>query len=167
MTNWNDRITQAKKAEQSVLDRLSANGWNAEFFGQAQLSQNCRFYLKNHKGENGMPALIRWMPDLIAYSHLGVALIDAKTGRKDTSNHAIETIAIETAGIYGYWLNTPTYFVFDENMTVLTPDEAWNLGVEGSQSSNGSGTPYLLVKKTSAHAFDDVFPVIKRTLEHN
>lgn len=154
-----ERISEAQKSEQAVMDRLIYNGWHSEPFGQAQLSKSCRAHLKRYKDDDGRPTLIRWMPDIITYSESMVALIDAKTGRQDTPNHDIEKKAIEAAGIYSYWLNTPTFFVFNEDMSVLTPDEAWKFGKEGRYFGKGSGTPFVLIEKIHTRSFDDVFPV--------
>lgn len=145
--------------ETALIERLTEIGWQAFKFGQAQLPDECRLRLQRFEDGSRRPSLIRWMPDIITFRDFGarsaVALIDAKACG-DRPNYAIEMSAIETAEVYTDRLYTPTFFVFDD-WNALTPREARQRGQPGPQTTNGSGTPYVLIPKRFGRRMETIF----------
>ncbi len=146
--------------EARLIARLQEMGWPAFPFGQGLLPEECRQRLKRYTNSQGLPCLIRWMPDIITYRDMDdgtslVALIDAKTC-PDRPNYSIEIKAIETMEIYKDKFHTPTFFVFDDWM-VLTPRRVRERGIIGPLPQFGSGTPYMLVSKQFSRPMADVF----------
>jgi hypothetical protein len=164
---FQDRLDLSGAFEDLIIDRLIRAGWHAEHFGQRQLSEECRDRLKRFEDAARRPSLIRWMPDILAFCDLPsgrsfVALIDAKVSPPpDTGNYAIERSAVEALEIWTDHFYTPTFFVFDD-WQVLTPREARQRGRLGPEPGpgRGSGTPYFLIAKRNARAFDAIFPAV-------
>jgi hypothetical protein len=157
------RIDPAVEFEQSVLARFNVSGWIAEPFGQALLPENARDALRHFEDLSGRPTLVRWMPDILAWRECNhrvthLALIDAKVGQV-SDNHAVEIAAADAMDVYVERLYIPAFFVFND-WTVLTPRDVKHRGRLGPdpRGGNGSGTPYYLVPKRFARAFDNVFP---------
>lgn len=161
--SFHERLEPSSAFEDALIERLTASGWLAFKFGQAQLPLEARKRLTKFEDGSRRPSLLRWMPDIITFRDFKgrsfVALIDAKVCG-DRPNYAMEMSAIETCEIYTDYLFTPTFFVFDD-LRVITPREARQRGTPGPQYGNGSGTPYLLVAKRYGRQFDEVFPAIK------
>lgn len=159
---FSERLSKAAEFELRLIEKLNNQGWPAYAFGQSQLPSECRSRLTRFQDSSRRPSLIRWMPDIITFydrprGSSFVALIDAKVCGDKTNNYAIEISAIETCSIYTDKLFTPTFFVFDD-WNVLTPREAYQRGRPGPESPQGSGTPYVLVRKCYSRPFGDVFP---------
>lgn len=81
-----------------LVDRIIASinkspTWFAERYGQSQLSQKMREFLK------GCKTRIRWMADVIACNRQRAILIDAKAGvgYLKYGNHAVEKDALDAA----------------------------------------------------------------------
>lgn len=152
-------MSVAVSHEEAVADRFTSIGWQVIPFGQAQLTTDCRNALRRWRGTDGKPSLVRWLPDLLAYTTEAtpsVALVDAKGSISRTANHSVEIASIKCDLVISQRLNTPTYYVF-EDFGVLTPDEVVQYGSPGPPPRNGSGTPYYLVAKSACHSFYDVF----------
>jgi len=157
------RLGPSLEFEKQVIERLNNTGWPAFPFGQGQLPLECRQRLARFEDSARRPSRIRWMPDIITFRDLAnsrsyVALIDAKAG--DGPRYAIEMSAVDAAEIYADRLYTPTFFVF-KDWKVLTPLEVRQRGFPGPFTEHGSGTPYLLVDRCHARAFEYFFPPAK------
>ncbi len=158
--SFNDRMLTAVTFESHLIEQLKKMGWPAFPFGQGLLPEECRERLKRYTSADGLPCLIRWMPDIITYRDFDdgstlVALIDAKTC-PNRPNYSIEIKALETMEIYKEKLNTPTFFVFDD-LKVLTPRLVRKHGRIGPPPRFGSGTPYVLVSKDISEPMADIF----------
>lgn len=134
-----------KKHEENVLAHLRKAGWDAEPFGQGQLTDNMRNHL--HRYTPVTP--VRWMPDIIAarLTSIGrsrVVYIDAKAGDvwERTGNHDIEISALETAVAWEQWTKCPVYYVFSD-FGVASPERVWECGHQG-RPPDGFRTPFLL-----------------------
>lgn len=158
MTTFDSRMEAGKKHEWDVLQALIRRSWDAEFFGQALLSDRMRSYLKTVKTG------VRWMPDIVAARNINgrniVTFVDAKAGEryKDTGNHDIETAALEAAE---KWIelsnnNCPYFFVFAD-WTLATPGDVRDSCWDGPYVGNGSGTPFKLFPCSKTRPFDEVF----------
>lgn len=152
------RLEIGKLHELRVLESLIRRGWDAEYFGQAMLSERMREYLRK------IPTCVRWMPDIIAAKNITgknlVAFVDAKGGKKyqETGNHDIETASLVAAE---KWIELsgdecPYYYVFDDG-TVATPGDVREHGHDGMFRGNGSGTPFKLLPCTKTRTFDSAF----------
>ena len=153
------RIATAHALEQRVIDGLQSRGWMAYEFGQAQIPNAGRDILKAYSDNALRPALLRWMPDIIALRCEGkpeVALVDAKGG--DGQRYAIETRSIEAAEAFVERLHVPVFFVCADG-GVLTPRDIRERGFAGpvNNTTAGTGTPYVLVEKRWARKFNDIF----------
>jgi len=159
MTTFATRLAVAERHERDVLDALRCAGWDAEMFGQGQLTDVMRNHLRNFT----VVTPLRWMPDIIAARTLSsgrshVVFVDAKAGDKwrVTGNHDIETAALETADTWQSWTKCPVYFVFSD-WSVVTGDRIWGTGRVGPHLGNGSGTPYLLFPAIACLPFAALF----------
>lgn len=83
-------------------------------------------------------------------------LIDAKGG--NGPRYAIETRSLEAADAFVAHLLVPVFFVAADG-GVLTPRDVHERGRPGpvTQTTGGTGTPYVLVEKNWARKFNDVF----------
>jgi hypothetical protein len=158
------RLKPAIDHELAVISRFCCMpGWSACAFGQALLQPDARNALSQFLDLSSRPTLIRWMPDILAWSTRNdvvtrIALVDAKCGQA-SANHALEIAAVDAMNVYVECLNTPAFFVFSD-WTVLTPRDAKQRGWLGPDPANGrgSGTAYYLIEKRYARPFADVFP---------
>lgn len=146
MTTFETRLASGSAHEANVLTLLRMAGWDAEPFGQGQLTAGMRTHLRRYTPITP----IRWMPDIIAgrVTNVGiqqVIYVDAKAGERwrDTGNHDVETAALETATAWEAWTKCPVHYVFAD-FKVVGPERIWECGTPGPHYGNGSGTPYLL-----------------------
>lgn len=156
--SFNDRITKAIKHEKAVLEWLHERKIKAFPFGQGLLDQECRDELRRFNTN------VRWMPDIVVFSRTEPSrhgYIDAKTGRLDTSNHAIEIAALEAAKAWTQFSGAKDYFFIWENGETATLDQVINNtefipgcldGVYG-----GSGTPFVLFARQHCSPFEAIF----------
>ena len=157
MSSFATRISAGVGHEQAVIDRLNREGWLAERFGQALLTEACRNAMKSWSDCALRPTLMRWLPDILACSPMKLFLVDAKCGRTDTPNYDIESASVEAHQAIVDHLYTPVVYVF-EDWRVMTPRTAIERGVRRSGSgTTGSGTPFYLIEKRFAMDFSDVF----------
>lgn len=141
------RLDLAADHEHETALRLEQAGWFPIPWGQGQLPEMARRML----GRTLSP--IRWTPDLLAIRDTTAVFIDAKAGRSDTANYAIEAQALVShrrlcrAG-------HPVVVVWHD----FNWSHAWELhpddGVRGAHNGNGSGTPFVLFRKVLAHPWD-------------
>lgn len=158
MTAFQKRMADGKAHELAVLEKLIRHGWDAEYFGQAMLSERMREYLRTQHTH------VRWMPDVIAGKRVAnrtvIAFVDAKGGHrwKDTGNHDIEKSALKAAE---KWIDLsgetcPFYFVFGD-FRVATPADVRDNCADGIFNGRGSGTPFVLVPADKCRPFESVF----------
>ena len=151
-----DLMTQTHDHETQVIDALRRRGWNAEKFGQAQLTELTRSHLRCVKTS------VRWLPDIIATrqngKQTGVAYIDAKGGHTylRTENHDVQTDALETAEKWSQFSGSPVFFVF-RDWGVVTPDDVRMHAWDGQYNGRGSGTPFKVFPTLVCSSFDVVF----------
>lgn len=141
------RLEQGKVFEAAVGDRLRAHGWTVEPFGQALLSEAIRTALRRHAH---LP--LRWMPDLLAVRGDDLpVMVDAKGGRTDTPNYAIERDAFDGALRWWWAMRTQHWIVWHDFhwSTIDQISQGLRDGVirDGHWRGNGSGTPFLLIPK--------------------
>lgn len=156
------RFTSAQKFETELIDRFMSIGWLAAPFGQAQIPEEMRRHLARYVDHTGSPALVRWMPDIIAVrpaQRPAVCLVDAKSEQSDTPNYAVEINAVDAGITIARDWHMPLYYVWPDG-GVLTPHlvlNRHNRRMDGSGSA-GSGTAFYLVAKSFAWKFGDRFP---------
>lgn len=167
MTRFEHRLALALAHEHNVLTALRHWGWDAEPFGQAQLSTAMREHLRRYTPVTP----VRWMPDIIAARQLPrgltrVVYVDAKAGEQwqTTGNHDVETAAVDAAEGFEAYTRCPVYFVFTD-YCVTTQEEIREFGTPGPQYGNGSGTPYLLFPRGICSRWDDVFGAVPQVGE--
>lgn len=150
------RLDQAQEFEQKVIAELIARGWQAEGFGQGQLSEEMRDVIRR------VNTPVRYMPDIIACKRFPartlLVFIDAKAGDKwrETGNHDVETAALDAAEKWVALSECPYYFVFPDG-GVLEPPALRELGQPGRFRGIGSGTPFLLVPRSACTRFNAIF----------
>lgn len=150
--NGEGRLRLALDHERAVMERIRSAGWSCEPFGQAMLTEAIRKILRRHRTP------IRWMPDLLAIRE-EVLLVDAKYElRTDTPNFSIECDAIEAHKRWSVALASPVVYVFPD-FTVNTVESLRPIhefhNVRGQ--TRGSGTDFVLVRKSDQHPFDEIF----------
>lgn len=157
MTTFAARMAEAALHEQAVLNEIRCRGWIAEPFGQGQLPERVRDLLRKHSS-----TLVRWMPDIIAMKQfpngMQLRFVDAKAGNKweTTGNHDVEIKALESADAFYSYAKAPVYFVFTD-MGAAAPEDIWDVGWQGPNYGNGSGTPYLLFPAAVCRPLDATF----------
>lgn len=165
--NYASRLALSIKFEERLIEHLKSIGWSAWPWGQILLPPECRKALTRSADSYRAPNLLRWMPDILACidrpnKPSRPVLIDAKVCKG--KRYSIEISALRAAELYNdpSGFNIPTFFVFDD-WSVLTPLDVRQHGFQGPFKGNGSGTPFLLVKKRHGRPFDYFFPSIKRS----
>lgn len=150
------RLERAQEFEQKVVAALVERDWQAEGFGQGQLSEDMREVIRR------VNTPVRYMPDIIACKRLvtgtRLVFVDAKAGDrwKDTGKHDVETAALDAAEKWVTLSECPYFFVFGDG-GVLTPDVLRELGQPGTFRGVGSGTPFLLVPRAACTPFGAIF----------
>lgn len=150
------RLDLAQEFERKVIAELVSRDWQAEGFGQGQLSEEMREVIRR------VNTPVRYMPDIIACKRFTgktlLIFIDAKAGEKwrETGKHDVETAALDAAEKWVALSDCPYYFVFPDG-GVLTPAVLRELGEPGRFRGVGSGTPFLLVPRTVCTHFNTVF----------
>lgn len=158
MSDFRARFGTGSQWEQQLPAKLAAWGWQTTTFGQAQIPDGFRSVLRDYEDSYGRPSLIRWLPDLLATRSGQLCLIDAKTDRGGTQNHAVELDALRVGKAIVDHMFTPVYYVWP-NGDVLTPrlvEQKVNRQLDG-KNAKGSHTTFLLVDKCWALKADRVF----------
>lgn len=159
------RIREAKLFEDAVLAAVRQSVWDAEPFGQGQLTQGMHDHLRRYRTDDGGATPLRWLPDLIAarrmpHGKTAVRLIDAKAGErwKKTGNHDVEKAALDAAELWEQSFGVPVYFVFTD-WSFATVGMLRDMELrDGPCYGNGSDTPYWLFAASSCTPFDALFP---------
>jgi hypothetical protein len=143
--------------EQAVAEHLAGLGWTVHAWGQGLFD--------DRDGELVRAALVlhrpathwRWIPDLIAVRGDEIRLVDPKANQSDTEYHAIEIDAWMAHRVMEC-LGLPIVYVWHD-FTCNTPTglgpRRWFLNPQGV---NGSGTPFVLIRKDEQHPLDWGFP---------
>lgn len=149
-----DRIHIGKQHETDVRKRLDAEGWEAQEWGNGLLADTIRNVLQHQPTK----IMLRWLPDLLAVRDFNVRLIDAKSGWSDTPFHSLEIDAYACHLILERVFGIPVVYVW-EDFTVNTAGgikyERWEAR---PNRTNGSGTPFMLVRKSDQRPWDWAFP---------
>lgn len=157
MNTGSERFALAYAHEQAVAERFTDARCIVCPFGQAQISDIARDGL----GLTSSP--LRWMPDLLVITPLDEAVqhaywVDAKAEfRKDTPNYSLEINAWRTH----HWLAHAGIDVI-----IVWGDFRWSHAAElhpydleqGPFLGNGSGTPFVLVRKWMTHPWEELLP---------
>lgn len=161
MSSFQERFRDARQWELDLRDKLRERGWIADLFGQALLTEQWRRILGAYSDSFGRPAIMRWMPDLITSAPddpRTVKLIDAKTGDASTGNYSIEVDAHKAALAFENVMYVPVLFVWKDGVLTTHDVEHKHFKRLDGSNTNGSGTPFFLVKKQFAKKPDNVFP---------
>jgi hypothetical protein len=160
------RSFAAQQHEQSLPAMLVARGWAVEPWGMGSVPPAMRHILHNLRDSYGRPCLWRWIPDLLIGRELfrkcEAYLVDAKTtmeSNRNSTNYAIELNAIQTYRKIEDDFNIPVLMVAPSG-GVLTVHTVLNRGagrIQDGNSTNGSGTAYMLISKIYATEFDQTF----------
>jgi hypothetical protein len=133
---------------------LETRGWVTFPFGAGQLTEEARRQLIKYDTP------MRYIPDILAFREDRLVLVEAKTGRNDTDNVAIETKCYEAGfSLSGIW-RIPVFYVWCGFLT----GDVWTIHEHkhaGPYRGDGSGTPFYLVPKKVLKLFDDVFGTAK------
>lgn len=157
MTTFQQRLGLGVDHERAVERRLGGEvaGASVVPFGQAMLPASTRDRLRL------TPSPIRWLPDLLVVTPHRALLVDAKAGRADTPNYAIEWAALvahrrlERSGL---------------DVVIVWSDFTWSLprelhpadGQPGPFIGNGSGTPFVLFTKRIARPWAELIEELAR-----
>lgn len=158
MSSFERRLATAVAFEEKVVAALVERGWQAERFGQGQLSEEMRKLLRR------VETAVRWMPDIIAAQQFTVktrlVFIDAKAGEKwrETGNHDVEAAALVGAELWRDYSGCETFFVFTDG-GVIDPATYRELAQPGRFAGSGSGTPFYLAPRAACQRFDGVFGI--------
>ena len=152
MSGFAARMQLAVMWETEVLNRLQEYGWTADKFGQAQLPESQRDFLRR------VDTNTRWLPDIIAHKRLSgdeflACYIDAKGGEKfrETGNHDIESrslkVLLEWKQFTGYSVLVVTRDWMVHRVEAID-QHCW----DGPFCGRGSGTPFKLWPATTTEA---------------
>lgn len=158
LTCWEERNQAAAKHEQMVKQQLEIRGWYVRSWGQGIMDDVVKSILR----AKSPVVLWRWLPDLIATKGKKIYLIDAKTDIiKNTPNFSVELHAVIAHKAMSP-LGLRIIYVFDD-MSCNVPERLipirWTIPPDEQDCviSNGSGTPYILVRKCDQIPMDTVF----------
>lgn len=156
---FTDRYVDAVAHENAICVQLGRRGWSVEPFGQALLSERMRDGMR----QVHYPVFWRWLPDLIACRDGRIVLVDGKYElRTDTPNFSVEMSA-RHAHLCMLDLGAPIVYVFGDMSCNycddLIPERGYgSLGGAGRVDGvRGSGTPFVLVKKSQQLHLDEIF----------
>lgn len=161
MRRGQTRLHIGQVHEQKVQRSLAARGWDVQPWGQGLLSDSIRqAFMDADRGRDVL--LWRWLPDLIAAKGRRLYLVDPKTDiREDTPFFSIELRcimaqrAMSTLGIRHVVVWSDFSCNFMDLLRIA--DIRQPAGESRRVASNGSGTPFALVRKSEQLALDDVF----------
>ena len=163
MNDYDRRLAMGLAHEANVLGHLRKAGWDAEPFGQGQLTPNMREHLRRYTPISP----VRWMPDIIAaiVTRTGltrIVYVDAKAGDqwRRTGMHGCQIRSLETMEAWERWTHCPVYFMFTD-LTVITAERIRECGSDGPQYGNGSGNPYLLFPAIACESFASKFGAVR------
>jgi hypothetical protein len=155
-------MSRGYQHEQQVKAALELRGWQVSPFGHQVLPAHAREIVR--RNDIGVDRVLwRWMPDFIASKGDRVYLVEVKAElRTDTDFFSIEQKALDAHKVANR-LGFRVIVVFDD-MTCnfsdyLTPHKKWTPmpGLRRLVNVNGSGTPFVLVRKADQHTFNMFF----------
>lgn len=158
-----DRIRLGEAHERAVAARLVEQGWTVQPWGQGVMQEDIRTSMFHQPHT----VFWRWIPDLIAIRGSRVVLVDPKTEKNHaTGNHALELDAWSAHQIMAP-LGLPIVYVWAD-FTCNTPDRVRPHRVvypkaDGISIRDGSQTPFVLVKKSDQHPFEQWFGVARES----
>jgi hypothetical protein len=179
MNEYTDRLERGVQWEVALSHKLERWGWAVAPFGVATLPGVVSLgrvreggpppgalyqALLNYRDHKGQPSGLRWLPDMIAARGPMLCLIDAKSGRHDTGNYAIEYRALMVGRVLELEFRTPVFYVWDDG-GVLTPQViVLNypqikvcMPEDNDPFVRGSREPFVLVSKRFALPANEVF----------
>jgi hypothetical protein len=145
MSNFGSRLTFSYEYEKHVRWVLQQQGWAAEPFGQALLSEDMRNHLRHR------PTAARWLPDIIAAQGDTVIYVDAKaSSAHQTGNHAVETASSTALHLWQAFTGCPVFYAFPHATqdTFVSLDDWQSSKFRGKYRGSGSGTPFDLARCT-------------------
>lgn len=140
---FSDRLSFSYRYEQHVIWVLQQQGFCAEPFGQAMLSDAMRDQLRRNQTK------VRWLPDIVAAGEGQVFYVDAKASTAEkTGNHAVETASTESLLEFQRFSGDPVFYAFPHhNVDTFVPLDEWAAAKwAGNFYGHGSGTPFDLAK---------------------
>jgi len=161
MTTYAQRSKPAQAWELELVEKLRKAGWDAELWGQILLSDKWHNALREYRDSYGRPALIRWMPDIIAVrldDMNSLTFIDAKTGSSErTGNHSVEINSHQAAKAFEAYFHIPVLFVWSDGALSTHDIENRHHSRRDGAGTNGSGTAFYLIDHTFATPLRDIF----------
>lgn len=126
--------------------------------------------LLDYRDHTGNPSRLRWLPDMIAARGPNLCLIDAKSGRHDTGNYAIEAQALIVGRLLVEQFHTPVFYVWDDG-GVITPQTVVinypqievRVPDDDDFHVRGSREPFVLVSKRYAITAYEIFGTSNET----
>lgn len=160
---WHERRALAEPFEDHVIGLLRDSGWDAERFGQGQLSETMRLHLRQIKP----PTAVRWLPDIIAGRTTAlrtstIRYVDAKAGEtwRKTGNHAVEVSPVNADDEWQLYSGTEVFYVFTDG-GVATPERVratgWKCCGVGPHR-----TDFWLFPRVACKPFEAVFGIAWR-----
>jgi len=149
-TTHDERMREATAGERATIARLRLAGWHVTGFGQAMLEPAFRKVLRRTESD------VRWFPDIAAVRNGRACFADAKTSMpgRETLNWSIEIRSYQTELRFMALYGDPLFYVFPDGGTTIAPDLAIETLMPGS--SRGSGTPFLLTRRSAQGSFDEL-----------
>lgn len=152
--SFSDRIHHGIAHERACLERLENEGWTVQPWGQGILTDEIRNSLRDAHGT----IMWRWTPDLIAVRNNEIRLVDPKSDiRADTEFFSLEVAAWATHTFMRV-LGLPVIYVW-QDFSVNWPDGIEVVRFSEGTGTRGSGTPFVLIRKTDQHPWESAFPV--------
>lgn len=155
-TNFAQRMSVASEWERSLIERMSADGWHPQAWGQGIFTDDVRAELAK------TTSLVRWQPDVLAVLAPGVVYLDAKAEMSRTANHAIENMAHRAHLRRMVAERVPVIYVWpDWTAQVASRVVIETVFRDGTRhATRGSGTPFLLTPKATCVSFDDALALL-------
>lgn len=147
------RMGVGRDHEAAVTQKLTDHGWHVEPFGQGLFTDVIRTAMRHHRPK----VMLRWLPDLIATKAGEVVLVEAKSGWSKTDNFSIEIDSVSALLVTEVVWGVPVYIVWSDftvNRASRLKHVRWEANPDGVQ---GSGTPYMLVRKCDQRPFELAF----------
>jgi hypothetical protein len=145
MKGFGSRLVFSYEYEKHVRWVLEQQGWTADPFGQALLSEDMQCHLRR------TPTAARWLPDIIAAHGDIVIYVDAKASyAHQTGNHAVESASTSALDLWQTFTGCCVFYAFphhDRDTFVSLAD--WQTHKRaGNYRGSGSGTPFDLARCT-------------------
>lgn len=138
---WSERLSQGAAWERLVLRKLTESGYQAKPYGQGLISELS-------SGLQAANSAIRHDPDLILQTPHGTFGVDAKFGRTDTGQHAVQDDSISGLHAWQVYSGLDVFLAFNhpfDRIGIMPLAQYDEIKRPGRRSPNGSGTPYTTV----------------------